>query len=61
MGRESKKQRTIYMSDAKKERLLKLDSEASFSQLINRAVDFYYTEKVEEYVKKKARMEKYNL
>ena len=55
----SKKQRTIYMSDARKERLMKLDPEASFSQLVNRAVAFYYEEKVEERWIKKQRQEKF--
>ena len=55
----SRKQRTIYMSDARKERLMKLDPEASFSQLVNRAVAFYYEEKVEERWIKKQRREKF--
>ena len=55
----SRKQRTIYMSDVRKERLMKLDPEASFSQLVNRAVAFYYEEKVEERWIKKQRQEKF--
>ena len=55
----SRKQRTIYMSDARKERLMKLDPEASFSQLVNRAVAFYYEEKVEERWIKKQKREKF--
>ena len=38
----SRKQRTIYMSDNAKEKLLSLDSDASFSILVNRAVKYYY-------------------
>ena len=61
MGRPSKTQRTFYCSEAKKERLLKLDPEASFSQLINRAIDFYYEEKVEERWRKKEKLKKFKL
>ena len=56
----SRKQRTIYMSDARKERLLKLDPDATFSQLVNRAVAFYYEEKIEEQWIRKQRREKFS-
>ena len=55
----SRKQRTIYMSDARKERLMKLDPEASFSQLVNRAVSHYYDALVEDRWLKKQRREKF--
>ena len=55
----SRKQRTIYMSDARKERLMKLDPEASFSQMVNRAVSHYYDALVEDRWLKKQRREKF--
>ncbi len=55
----SRKQRTIYMSDARKERLMKLDPEASFSQLVNRVVSHYYDALVEDRWLKKQRREKF--
>ena len=41
----SRKKRTIYLSDNAKEKLLSLDSDASFSIMINRAVKYYYEHK----------------
>ena len=41
----SRKKRTVYMSDNAKEKLLSLDSDASFSIMINRAVKYYYEHK----------------
>ena len=41
----SRKKRTIYMSDNAKDKLLSLDSDASFSILVNRAVKYYYEHK----------------
>ena len=41
----SRKKRTVYMSDNAKEKLLSLDSDASFSVMINRAVKYYYEHK----------------
>ena len=41
----SRKQKTIYMSDNAKNKLLSLDSDASFSIMINRAVKYYYEHK----------------
>ena len=44
----SRKKRTIYMSDNAKDKLLSLDSDASFSIMINRAVKYYYEHKYRE-------------
>ena len=41
----SRKKRTVYMSDNAKEKLLSLDTDASFSILVNRAVKYYYEHK----------------
>ena len=40
----SRKKRTVYMSDNAKDKLLSLDSDASFSIMINR-VKYYYEHK----------------